>query len=100
MGMEAVCIHEGPWGYADTGMITPIQIEKGDVFTVVGVVKMPRDQTTFWKRTFGKRTAFLRFKCFPLTWFEASAFRPAQKNSSEIAACIKACRPARQPVEA
>lgn len=100
VGMEAVCIHEGRWHNVASGQITQHPIDKGDVFAVIGVTKRPSDQTTFWKRTFGKRSVYLRFKSFPLTWFEAEAFRPAQKNSSEIIARIKACRPARQPVEA
>ncbi|GLT02942.1 hypothetical protein GCM10007897_43720 [Sphingobium jiangsuense] len=100
VGMEAVCIHDGLWRSTITGEIYQSIVEKGDVFIVARVMKRPRDQTSLWKRTFGKKAIYLAFKAFPDTWFEAVAFRPAQRSNSEIIARIKACRPARKPVEA
>lgn len=90
VGMEAVCIYDGIWQSVITGQVQQARIDKGDVLTVASVTKRPCDRTTLWKRIFGKRETYLRFKAFPDTWFEASAFRPAQRSNSKIVARIKA----------
>jgi hypothetical protein len=89
VGMEAVVVNNH-WINAITGGQAPAA-EIGDVFVVLNVKRMSRDQSSLFGRAFGKRTVYLDIKGFD--WVESTAFRPAVRDDAELIARIKQCKP-------
>jgi hypothetical protein len=98
VGMEAVCVNKRGWVAVDGSPFAGPDV--GDVLTVRGVKCEPIRTRWFWQRWFGKKHVWLIFAAYPKSLLVATSFRPAQRTNSEIIARIKACRPARKPVEA